>query len=74
MTKIAKLAAIGTLAVIALAGCGSDDAPAETPAAETSYGQVLVRVVDVDGRKIPCVVFEGYKAGGITCDWNASKP
>lgn len=61
-----KLTAIALTAItiLALTGC------TESGAGETE-GVYEVIHVDVDGRKVPCVVWDGYKAGGITCDWNA---
>lgn len=52
----------------ALTGCG---APASTKVGGTE-GTYEVIWVDINNTKVPCVVWDGYKAGGISCDW--SKP
>lgn len=60
-TSKANLGAVllfaATLAV--LAGCG------EGP----QGGDTEVTQVDVGDRAVTCVVWDGYNAGGIDCDW-----
>lgn len=55
-------AAVALLALVALAACG----PAEEGGAGGKYEVVHV---DVDGRQVPCVIWDGDRAGGVTCDW-----
>lgn len=57
-----RIIAISIVALLALAGCGSSGAKDD----------VYVVNVDVNGTQVPCVVYDGYKAGGITCDWEAN--
>ena len=63
----------------ALAGCGSaskTSTPAHAIAAtgttcsEESSDDIKECIVTLsDTRKVDCVVFEGYKQGGLSCDW-----
>ena len=66
--------------LLALAGCGSASktstpAPAiaatGTTCSEESSDDIKECIVTLsDTRKVDCVVFEGYKQGGLSCDWN----
>jgi len=56
-------AAIAIVAVVTLAGCGSQ-------AGSTDYW-TKVEIVDVNGRQVPCVIWKSYNVGGISCDWTA---
>jgi len=51
------------IAVLALAGCG------ETEPGSVGGTTEVIRV-DVDGRKVTCIVWDGHNAGGVSCDWN----
>ena len=65
----AAAAAVFALAgIVALAGCGTS--PRSEPG--TTGGTYEVIHVDVDGHSVPCVVWDGHKAGGITCDWGVT--
>ncbi len=63
------LCAASVAALLALAGCAD---PEPTTEGGTG-GSWEVITVEVDGRKVPCVVWDGYRAGGITCDWQAQR-
>jgi len=71
MRKI--LAVLGTAVVaLGLAACAGGD-QSETHA-DTGYGDIDTYSVPLDdGRYVICAVFEGYKSGGITCDWEGAK-
>lgn len=60
---------VAIVALLALAGC-SDPAP-ETSVSKTQTGDgsLSVEVIEVNGRQISCVVFDGYNAGGVSCDF-----
>lgn len=70
--------AIAAMAALALSACGEDFQTEDLPptAVEQVTGSQTNRdaaddtfyVVQVEGRR--CIVFDGYKAGGISCDWN----
>jgi hypothetical protein len=58
------------ISILALAGCGADTTSTPSPT-DLNQDDTKVRVVHLDdGRKVTCVIYEGYKAGGISCDWN----
>lgn len=67
---------LASFVVAMLAGCSSDQ-PTEAEvkqaweqANQTAQAETRVVVVEVGGRKIPCVIWDSYKAGGISCDWS----
>ncbi len=64
MTR-AALALLLTLA--ALGACGSDE-PSKPGKTDGDYEVIHV---DVDGRDVPCVIWDGYQSGAISCDWTA---
>lgn len=78
-TICATLTAITLTLCTALAGCGSaskTSAPAHAIAAtgttcskEFSDGIKECIVTLSDTRKVDCVVYSGYKQGGLSCDW-----
>lgn len=77
--------AVGTASlVVALAGCGtvSDGSePAGPPTVEAKppdqgyITQVNQQVVYPNGviKTVPCLVYTGYKLGGMSCDWDNAK-
>lgn len=63
------LVAVGVLA----SGCGGEDAnPApKAPIADVTKGRQPwdeLYTVEVDGRE--CIVWDGDRAGGLSCDWS----
>jgi hypothetical protein len=53
---------------VVLAGCGGS-AEASGPG-EGNYDSWGVHTQDLpDGRTVDCVIWQGYKSGGIDCDW-----
>jgi hypothetical protein len=62
MTTRQVLVAVATL--FTLAACGNTPSNPEGP-----RGAFRTAVVDVDGRKIPCITWKDGYAGGISCDW-----
>lgn len=65
MRKTIAIALIAT--ILALAGCSEPSGPGATD------GSYEVIHVDIDGRSVPCVVWDGYNTGGITCNWGGSR-
>ena len=65
--------------LLALAGCGSASEPSTTAHAVRSIESQCSAGADVftecvitltDTRKVDCVVYSGYKQGGLSCDWD----
>ena len=79
-TICATLTAITLTLCTALAGCGSaskTSTPAHAIAAtgttcskEFSDGIKECIVTLSDTRQVDCVVYSGYKQGGLSCDWS----
>ena len=78
-TICAALTAITLVLCAALAGCGSaskTSTPAHaiattgTTCSEESSDDIKECVITLsDTRKVDCVVYSGYKQGGLSCDW-----
>ncbi|WP_263729998.1 hypothetical protein [Cellulomonas sp. SG140] len=73
-TKRAGLAlAVAAAAALGLAGCGSAG-DGSTPAQHVEGlegADVAPVVVELaGGHSVTCVVYDGYKSGGISCDWS----
>lgn len=64
MSTTKRLIVAGMLA-LGLAGCSGG--PSAEAATNTDVSGIVVPLPD--GGSVTCVVYEGYKAGGITCDW-----
>ena len=79
-TICAALTAITLVLCAALAGCGNaskTSTPAHAIAAigttcseESGYGIKECIVTLSDTRKVDCVVYSGYRRGGLSCDWD----
>lgn len=78
-TICAALTATTLALCTALAGCGSAAKPSTTAHAIAATGttcsasQSGIRVCTVtlsDTREVDCVVYSGYKQGGLSCDWS----
>ena len=79
MRKTTRITLAITVICMALAGCGSASKPA-TPAHEVrsidsqcsawddDFRECVVTLTDT--RKVDCVVYSGYKQGGLSCDWS----
>ncbi len=68
-----KLIIVLAVASLLLGACG-ESGTAATPSQPGPWGsEFAVSVVDVNGRKVTCVVWDGYRAGGISCDWANAK-
>lgn len=80
MRKTTRITLAITVICMALAGCGSaskTSAPAHAIAAtgttcskEFSDGIKECIVTLSDTRQVDCVVYSGYKQGGLSCDWS----
>lgn len=79
-TICATLTAITLTLCTALAGCGSASktsipvhaiAATGTTCSEGSRDGIKECIVTLsDTRKVDCVVYSGYKQGGLSCDWS----
>ncbi len=79
-TICATLTAITLTLCTVLAGCGSTSEPS-TPAhavrsidsqctdGGTTNGFYECAITLSDTRKVDCVVYSGYRKGGLSCDW-----
>ena len=66
MSTTKRLIVAGMLA-LGLAGCSAES----EAATNTDVSGIVVPLLD--GGSVTCVVYEGYKAGGITCDWEGTR-
>lgn len=79
-TICATLTAITLTLCTALAGCGSASEPStpahavrsiESQCSQDEDGDFRECVITLtDKRKVDCVVYSGYKQGGLSCDWS----
>lgn len=78
-TICATLTAITLTLCTALAGCGSASEPSTPAHAVRSVDSQCSAGADVftecvitltDTRKVDCIVYSGYKQGGLSCDWS----
>jgi len=64
--------------LLALAGCGSASEPSTTAHAVKSiesqcsdmdddFSECVITLTDT--RQVDCIVYSGYKQGGLSCDW-----
>lgn len=78
-TICATLTAITLTLCTALAGCGSASEPStpahavrsiESQCSQDGDGDFRECVITLnDKRKVDCVVYLGYRRGGLSCDW-----
>lgn len=79
-TICATLTTITLTLCTALAGCGSASGPStpahavrsiESQCSQDEDGGFRECVITLtDTRKVDCVVYSGYKKGGLSCDWS----
>ena len=80
MRKTTRITLAITVICMALAGCGSASEPS-TPAHEVrsiesqcsqdedgDFRECVITLTDT--RQVDCVVYSGYKQGGLSCDWS----
>lgn len=79
MRKTTRITLAITVICMALAGCGSASEPS-TPAhavrsidsqcsdMDDKFRECVITLTDT--RKVDCVVYSGYKQGGLSCDWS----
>ena len=68
--------ALALVAVLLLAGC-SDPEPTNVPPNQNvknlpSNAQLYVQNIEVNGRTVACVIFEGTRKGGVSCDFGTT--
>lgn len=63
MRTTVKLAGVGVIMALALAGC--------SPYEETNTNGLMEKTITLeDGREITCVAWQGPSSnGGLSCDW-----
>ena len=78
MRKTTRITLAITVICMALAGCGSASEPSTPAHAVRSVDSQCSAGADVftecvitlnDKRKVDCVVYSGYRGGGLSCDW-----
>lgn len=78
MRKTTRITLAITVICMALAGCGSASEPSTPAHAVRSVDSQCSAGADVftecvitlnDKRKADCVVYSGYRRGGLSCDW-----
>lgn len=79
-TICATLTTITLTLCMALAGCGSASEPStpahavrsvESQCSQDEDGGFRECVITLtDTRQVDCVVYSGYKKGGLSCDWS----
>lgn len=79
MRKTTRITLAITVICMALAGCGSASEPStpahavrsiESQCSQDEDGDFRECVITLnDKRKVDCVVYSGYRSGGLSCDW-----
>lgn len=73
MRKTTHITLAITVICMALAGCGSAPAHAvrsvdsQCSAGADVFTECVITLTDT--RQVDCVVYSGYKQGGLSCDW-----
>mgnify|MGYP001628402085 CR=1 FL=1 len=79
MRKTTRITLAITVICMALAGCGSASEPS-TPAHavrsidsqcsawDGDFRECVITLTDT--RQVDCVVYSGYRKGGLSCDWS----
>ncbi|MFQ6233431.1 hypothetical protein [Bifidobacterium adolescentis] len=80
MRKTTRITLAITVICMALAGCGSMSEPStpahavrsiESQCSQDEDGDFRECVITLtDTRKVDCVVYSGYRRGGLSCDWS----
>ncbi len=78
MRKTTRITLAITVICMALAGCGSTSEPStpahavrpidsQCSARDDEFRECVITLTDT--RQVDCVVYSGYKQGGLSCDW-----
>lgn len=72
MNKNLIIVAIALTTGIMISGCSGNGSETDSvDKSEAEYANVYpTEVKTKDGRTVQCVVMEGYKSGGLTCEWD----
>ena len=80
MRKTTRITLAITVICMALAGCGSASEPSapahevrsiDSQCSQDEDGDFRECVITLtDKRKVDCVVYSGYRRGGLSCDWS----
>lgn len=74
MRKTTRITLAITVICMALAGCGSAPAHAvrsiesQCSDMDDDFSECVITLTDT--RQVDCVVYSGYKKGGLSCDWD----
>ena len=74
MRKTTRITLAITVICMELAGCGSATAHAvrsvdsQCSAGADVFTECVITLTDT--RQVDCVVYSGYKKGGLSCDWD----
>lgn len=79
MRKTTRITLAITVICMALAGCGSTSEPStpahavrlidsQCSAQNDGFRECVITLTDA--RQVDCVVYSGYKQGGLSCDWS----
>lgn len=71
MNKRMKIAAMVAAAALLLAGCATPVGE-QTNAGVAGHGVTYVEVETPAG-PVPCLIYDSYRAGGLDCDWEATR-
>ena len=54
--------------VLVVSGCSASTEPESSQGTDGSVSTFWAKAID--GRKVPCIVWQGYSRGGLSCDWS----
>lgn len=77
--RIASAFALSVLLLAGTTGCSeapprSTQIPASPGSSLTESDFINVVTVNVNGRNVVCVAWDGFQTGGLSCDWANAKP
>jgi protein involved in sex pheromone biosynthesis len=61
---------IAATAAFFIAGCDYSEETKRNIVKQATEDTIETQVVLHDGREITCLVYRGYRAGGLSCDWH----
>lgn len=71
MNKNVIMASVVLAFGVILSGCGQNDSGTSVEEETPPYSKLYPTEVTMDdGHTVQCVMMEGYKSGGLSCDWD----